>query len=260
LTAGISIAAAVLGIVLALAALLAIWLTRDTLTRQVDEMVSLTGRTLSATRRTIDVTGTTLDKAAGDLETITKMVGDLGGTMDDSTGLIESTGKLVGEDMVDFVNDTQVSLGSVEVSAQVVDDFLRIVSSIPFVGSRYRPAVPLQESVANVSESLAPLPDAFLKIQADLETASANAETLRGEMDTLGDQIEDIGQSVSEARQVVTEYESILASVQTRYDSFQARINRWMTIAYASLTTFLVWMVLSQIAALMQAIALFNNE
>jgi hypothetical protein len=190
---------------------------------------------------------------------ITLMIDDLSGTLEDSSGLITSTGKLVGEDMVSFVNDTRLALGTVESSTRLVDDFLRIVSSVPFLGSRYRPDVPLQESVASVSESLEPLPEAFLKIQGDLQTASANADTLKGEVQALGEQIANIQTSVSDARKVVGDYESILTDIQTRFDRVQARINRWMTMIYASLTIFLAWMLLSQISALMQVIALFNR-
>ena len=254
-TAWFYIFSAVLGIVLGMLAGIGLWMTRERVTLQLTELGALAGRTLEATQLTIDVTGRTLDQAAVDLELIAAMLSNLGGTLDSSGGLISSTADLVGEDMVDFVGDTQASLTSVQNSARFIDDFLGIISSVPFIGGRYRPDVPLTESVSRVSASLDPLPEAFSKISADLDTASANAATLERQIETLSEQVAEIKDTVVEARAVVDEYHGILADTRDRYDAVRERFTVWSNVIYGALTVFLVWLVISQLAALLHGIS-----
>ena len=107
------------------------------------------------------------------------MIDGMGKSMDDSGGLIRSTADLVGVEMVGFVNNTQTSLTSVQSSARVVDDFLGLLSSLPLIGARYKPDVPLEDSIALVKTSMDPLPDSLLKIRRDLDVSAANVATLK---------------------------------------------------------------------------------
>lgn len=260
LTAGFTLFSAALGMLIALTGLIALWVTRDTVTQQVNAMVDLGSRTLDATSRTITVTRRTLEQASGDLDSIHTMIGDLGVTLKDSGSLIASTSDLMGTSMVGMVNDTRTQLSSVEKSAGLVDDFLGLLSAVPFIGGRYKPDVPLKESVARVSTSLDPLPQAFGKISRDLDVASANAETLKKEVDLLGGQVEDIQTSITSAKEVTADYEAILSDARLKFDKFEARIGRWMNVFYASLTIFLVWLLISQVGALLQGVALMRSR
>lgn len=260
MTAWLYIVSAVLGIGVGIAGLVELWLTRPIVTRQVNEASELAGRTLTATQLTIDVAGRTLDQAAVDLELISDLMDDLAGTLQNSTLLIDSTADLVGNDLVSFVGDTQSSLTGVQASARFIDDFLRVVSGVPFIGGRYRPEVPLQESIALVNESLDPLPEAFAEISTDLNTASGNAETLQAEVEALSATVADIETTISDARDVVNTYNEILADTRERYDALQSRLEIWMDRVYIALTVFLAWIVFSQIAALLFGISELRED
>jgi methyl-accepting chemotaxis protein len=258
ITTLIALAAAILGLALSMVGLISLWLTRDDVTRQIQEITSLSGRTLLATQEMLQVAGRTLDQADKDLEMIAVLMADLGTTLENSSGMITSTAELVGEDLVGFVDKTQTSLQSVEQSAQVVDDFLRLLNAVPFLGGRYRPEVPLQESFSRVNDSMDPLPEAFEKIRADLDRASTQADTLRMDVEALGQQVGEIQTGVTDAREVLDAYTEILADTQTHYDAFQSRLMVWVNIAYLGLTFFLVWVFLSQLAVMMQAIVVLS--
>lgn len=255
MTAWIYILSAVVGIILGVAGLVGLWTTRDRVYRQVMEIGDLADRTLEATKLTIDVAGRTLDQAAVDLDLIATLMDDLAGTLDNSGELIGSTADLIGEDMVSFVGDTQASLTGVQSSARFIDDFLGVISAVPFIGGRYRPEVPLQESVSRVNASLDPLPQAFEGIRSDLDTASANAATLQAEVEALGATVGDIETTISDARGVVDTYNEILADTQERFEVVRERVRTWANWVYTGLTAFLAWIVFSQVAALLHGIA-----
>ena len=160
--------------------------------------------------------------------------------------------------MVGFVNNTQTSLTSVQSSARVVDDFLGLLSSLPLIGARYKPDVPLEDSIALVKTSMDPLPNSLLKIQRDLDVAAANVATLKIEMDALAKQVGAIEESLSQARKMVDEYRAILSDVQTRYDRFQARLPVAITITYLGLTGLLTWILMTQIGMLINGIGMLG--
>lgn len=253
---------AVFGLIISIGGLILLWSTKASVTSQVTGTADLVGRTLKATSDTITVAGGTLDEAGADLTLIQGMLGDMAKTLGDSSGMISSTGDLVGTNMVDFVNNTKTSLVSVQNSAKMIDNTLATINSIwvvgPALGKGYDPNLKLQDSVANVSRSLDPLPDAFNKIKRDLDVSSANVATVKTEMDALVKQVDAIQSSLDEARQVVNEYRSIINNVQLRYDAFEKRLPAVITTFYLGLTLVLIWMFITQVGMLLHGIMLLG--
>lgn len=260
LTGVIYIVGAIFGLIISLGGLVVLWSTRHSVTTQLTGTVELVGRTLSATHDTITVTATTLRQASTDLDAATKIVGDVSNTLENSSGLIRSSADLVGNNMVGFVTKTQTSLRSVQTSAKVVDDFLRIVSSIPLIGSGYKPDVPLQDSIANVNKSLEPLPDAFTRMRRDLEVSARNVDTLKTEVEGLTTQIQAIQTSLTEAQRVIDQYQGILADMQQRYDHFQARLPLLLNTLYLGLTFVLIWIFINQLGMLIHGIEMWRSK
>jgi len=258
LTGVIYVIGSIFGLLISLGGLLTLWATKQDVTQNLTGTVALVGRTLTATRDTIGVVSDSLEEAETDLDLLNKMIDGMGKSMDDSGGLIRSTADLVGVEMVGFVNNTQTSLTSVQSSARVVDDFLGLLSSLPLIGARYKPDVPLEDSIALVKTSMDPLPDSLLKIQRDLDVSAANVATLKSEMDALAKQVGAIEESLSQARKMVEEYRAILSDVQARYDRFQDRLPVAITITYLGLTGLLIWMLMTQIGMLINGIGMLG--
>jgi len=136
------------------------------------------------------------------------------------------------------------------------------INSVPFVGpylgNGYNPDLPLQASVAEVSESLDPLPDSLTQIRRDLDVSSANVSTIKSEMETLAKQLESIQSNLVEARKVADEYSKILSGVQTRYDKFENRLPLTIDTIYIGLTGVLIWIFITQLGMLIHGIELLG--
>jgi adhesin HecA-like repeat protein len=262
LTGIIFVIGAVFGLIISIGGLFVLWSTKDKVNRQVTGAVSLFGDALTATRDTIGVVSSTIDEADGNLDAVHQMILDVSDTLDQSSGLISSTGDLIGNNMVDFVTNTQTSLVSVENSAKAVDSILTKITAVPFIGgylgNGYNPDIPLQESVANVNKSMDPLPDSLKKIRRDLDVSSANVATVKGEVTALAIQIDAIQSSLMDARRMVVEYRRILSDVQSRYDKFEQRLPGMINTFYVGLTGVLIWVLITQLGMLLHGIELMG--
>ena len=255
----IYIIGAVFGFIISLGGLMILWTTKAEVTAAVTEAVVLVGRTLAATHETIQVINQSLDQAGEDLDLIQGILGEVAGTLSESDGLLTDTSNMVGSELVSFVEDAQDSLDSVQVGARLVDDALRLVSRVPLLGVRYTPEVPLQESIAEVSRSLEPLPGSFGKIQSGLDTSAAHLATVQLDVERLADEIDQIDTSLSTAHEVSKEYNAILAEVQQRYDQVEERIPLALNLFYLGLTSILVWILITQTGMLIHGIELLQK-
>lgn len=251
----------VIGLLIGLAGLIALWSTRPMVERSVAGSVALMGRTLAATQDTIAILDTSLQQAGTDLDTVQKMMGDISATLDNSRGMIDTTANLVGGQLVDFFKNTSTSLESVQSSATVVDNMLRTITGIPLIGpwlggQRYNPPVPLGDSIANVKKSMDPLPGTLTGIQKDLKTSSSNVATIKGQIDVLTTQVDAIRTSINESRRVVSDYRQVLNDLQSRYQTLAKHLPLAVNLVYLLLTLFLLWILITQAGLLLRGLAL----
>ena len=256
-------ASAIVGLVFGFMGLVALWVTRPAVVREITTSVALVGRTLTATADTIAVVESSIQEAGADLDIMQEMVVDMSGSLESSRGMIDRTGNLVGGQLVDFVDNTRASLDSVQTSADVVDNVLRTITGIPIIGpwlggQRYNPPIPLGESVANVKKSMDPLPDTLFGIQKDLKTTSDNVATMKSQIDTLSGQIDAIRVSIASADKVVNEYRDVTNKLQTRYQQLEKRVPLMINTSYIILTLLLLWLLLQQAGLLLQGLMLLG--
>lgn len=258
------LAGSIIGLLIGLVGLVALWVTRPVVVRSVTGSVALLGRTLTATQDTITILDTSLQQASADLDLVQAMMRDISGTLDNSRGMLDKTANLVGGQLVDFLKNTSTSLDSVQSSATVVDNMLRTITGIPLIGpwlggQSYNPPVPLGESVANVKKSIDPLPNTLSGVQKDLITSSANVAAIKGQMDTLTQQVGAIKTSVSQSRSVVNDYRQVLNELLSRYHILEQRLSLTINLVYILLTVILLWIIATQAGLLLQGLALLGR-
>lgn len=258
LTGVIYVVGALFGLLISVGGLAVLWSTKGTVTRAVNDSVDLASRTLDATRITIGVVSESLEQASTNLELINEIIVDVASSIEDSNGLLTTTAGLVGNDMVGFVEETQESLATVQTSARLVDDTLRFISGIPIIGGRYRPEVPLQDSVAEVSRSLEPLPESFGKIKRELDVSAANLDVVQREVERLGEQVEEIDTSLNDAIDVVDRYRLLMVDLRDRFDVFERYLPATLNTIYLGATAILIWIFITQLGLLLHGIEMLG--
>ena len=166
--------------------------------------------TVAATTNMLDVVNTTLDQAGANIQAIEASLIDVTAALSTASNVADTVGTMIGEDFTRVIAETQTSLDSVETSAKLIDDTLRIVSAVPFIGARYRPEVPLQETISAVNLSLDELPASFAVVQSELEQTSTSVDNIQRDLDNLSMTIGEIETSLTEAKVVLEQYRTVV--------------------------------------------------
>src|SRR5207244_3419001 len=109
-------------------------------------------------------------------------------TIHDTTPTLDSLASLTGQDLPTAISATQTSLASAQTSAQLIDNVLTALTSIPFspVGA-YKPAVPLHTALAQVSSSLDVLAPSLATINASLASDQTNLAVVQAELTNVAE-------------------------------------------------------------------------
>jgi uncharacterized phage infection (PIP) family protein YhgE len=250
---------AILGTLLTGGSAYYIWSTKNSVTQQLIDNIDLFDRSIHTTSDGLKVAELSLDKIRNSIALVKASTHTLASSIEQTGPSVQSLSKLVGNDLPGIVIDTRQSLTAAEDSARLVDDTLRIVSAIPFIGPRYKPAVPLQQSVQNVNQSLQNLPASFYQMQQGILTADQNMQTFKKGIDDLSLELDTFDSSLAEALSAVQQYQDISKELITRVDHFQTSFPVWLQRSYLILSLFLFWLVLLQISLLIQGLQLLGK-
>lgn len=250
---------ALLGFGLSVAGLVVIWTSQSTVLTRVTSTMDTIEMTVVATTNMLDVVNTTLDQAGANIQAIEASLIDVTAALSTASNVADTVGTMIGEDFTRVIAETQTSLDSVETSAKLIDDTLRIVSAVPFIGARYRPEVPLQETISAVNLSLDELPASFAVVQSELEQTSTSVDNIQRDLDNLSMTIGEIETSLTEAKVVLEQYRTVVQILEQEIASLEANLPRWLDYASWSLTIGLIWLLFAQIPIFLVGLALITR-
>lgn len=237
--------AAVLGLLLSVLGFGLVWWAEGRINERVERAATQAREALDATEALLIAVDDSLAGAESELEAVRT-------ALDSTARTTRDFGALAGGDAATVISDTRTALQSLSRTAGVIDTTLRVVSDLPLVGSaRYRPDVPLAESIERVEQSLAPLPTQLVEAERNLNRTAASIESIR---DELGDRPGRPGANTTlrAAQDSVAAYRATVDDLQrstARVEKDFARALRWANL-FASLL--LVWLAVAQIGLLTQ--------
>lgn len=248
---------AVLGLLVSLAGLigLANFSTRVT-TNLIDTLDSLS-QALMITQDGLDVADTALKDADSALSSMTDTLDGVNQSLSGMKPTLNALRTLLGTDLPATIEATQDSLASAETSAKNIDGVLTSISRIPFLGSLvYNPEIPLNETLAGISDSLDPIPGSLRKAKIGLDAASTNLETMNTDLDEVVESTNAISASTVESRRVINEYQTLVSGVRTRVSTMQTNLPGQLRLATLAAAFFFIWLGLAQIGLLIQGLEL----
>ncbi len=143
-------AAGVLGAVLGLRLVAA---EREAATEQLD----LIEAALVATNAAVEVAGESADEIGSALDGVATTVLITGGALEATSELLDGVAELVGEDLPGTVESFRTAMPGLIATASTVDATLRAIDFLTI--DDYDPAVPLDDAIASLDESVTGLPD-----------------------------------------------------------------------------------------------------
>lgn len=256
ITGALLILTALVGWMLSGSSLVWLWNTRPHLTQSAQEWVELSSRTLDTTEGMLQVIEDTLVQAEDTLKRLKSTLESTGTSLRSTVTVVGQVGGLVGVDMVKVVDDTQASLVAASASAKLVDDTLRVVAAIPFIGQQYQPKVTLSESITDIAFSLETMNTSLLQIQTGVEDTARKLDEVRWLLEDLSRQVIKIQPGIADARKRVDEYQVIVSEVQQRNTDIGQALPGLLNTIYTLLVLVLIWIIFSQLSIFLQGLQL----
>ena len=251
--------AAAAGFIFSVAGLFVIWRYRPVVTQSVVDTLGLFDQALNTTQDSLTIVGqvvqsTTIDVAS--LETTTQALAQ---TIHDTNPMLDSLTLLTNKDFPAAIAATQTSLASAQSSAQLIDNVLATLSSIPFIQvPNYQPDVPLHTSLAEVSTSLNSLTPALTVINSSLVDGNMNLGIVEAELNKISETTKGISDALGGAITAIDEYKNVNTQLKTRVEATLLDASGWITTLTWILTLFFGWLLVAQLGLYTQGLDLLR--
>ncbi len=242
--------ASILGLIGGISGLIFTWYTVPGAIQGVTSSIDLFSRTLNSTSQMLLVANDSLKQVDQNVALISSSMKDVASSLQATSKMSDSMATLIGVDLTKSLLKTEDSLVSVRNSAHLIDQILRVASFLP--GTSYNRNMTLEDSIAQVQDSLIPLPASMADVQSNLKQTAQNFNALNQDVSQLSVTIGNIQTSLNQAEIVVSNYQSIISDTQSALERARDRIPLYMKITAGALTFFLVWFVIVQIPLFMR--------
>lgn len=187
---------------------------------------------------TVDASLVMVDRTASALESIEGATRSTARTLGSVSQVIEETSELIAVGVADSLESAVDSLPALVDTGRIIDRTMRALS---LVGVDYDPAIPLDESLSQLEESLQPLPDQLrnqvellTEVQQDIDEIVSDAGQLAGVLfETRIDliEVESVLESASENAAAASETVARIRADVTTYETLGRIVVVAVTVA-----------------------------
>jgi hypothetical protein len=255
------LAGGIAGLVLCIAGLIVLDRVTDQAQVFVEEQISVVDQALSATAEGLALADTSLLQAQETVRTLEQTMSGVGQGISDSVPVLDALSDLLGEQLPATIGVTQETLHSLATSAQVVDDVLALITTIPFLGTeRYNPDVPLHLGFEEVASSLDEIPASLKTAESGLTATRGNLQAVQQDFATMAQDIGQVDYSLQDARFVLEQYQQIVQDLQTMLSSAHRSLPDWLAGVQVAASLVLIWLGITQLGLITQGWELIGRS
>lgn len=245
-----------LGILLSIFILIQIWRNRQPVADKLSTMLEQSSTILQTTDEGLGV----IDQVISNVYTSTIYLDEatqaFSHTVQSTNLFLDSADTFIGENLITTITNTQAALDSAQASAKVIDNILSAMSRIPLIGINYNPTLPLNIALGEVSSSLDPLQGTLKNFQTNLGTTQDNLQVFTDQISVLDKNIIAIDKNLRQAQTTIDSYRSQVKSLKSWVDGAKNNLPTWISTFSWILTVIILWLVIIQIAIMLQGITL----
>jgi methyl-accepting chemotaxis protein len=254
------IGGAIFGILISALGLFTVWRNETILSTRLLGGIDQFSETLVTTGDSLNIIATSLDTARQKINLIQDTTQNLSDAIGATTTTIQSLGDLFGTNLPNVVNDTQQALAGAQTASVLIDDTLKIISAIPFIGARYEPETSLGTSISSVSLSLGKLPETFSEIKSGFDSTSANLLNVQTNVDELTTSISEIDSNLADAQDVVLRYQQNLELISSKLDNLKTDLPGWLKFFALGISIVLLWIAFASVGLFSQGVDLIKKK
>ncbi len=237
-----------------------LWVVRPRVNTAIVEFIDTINLTLNNTNKSLTILDDVIELTKVNIGTLETAVDNLDGTIISLSDSLDTTSVLIGDDLRQTVLESQTALSSAATSAEIIDNTLFFLASVPFIGADYQPEVPLHTSLGNVANNLEEIPESLESMEQTLGEAADGLDTLNIDLNTLVEDIQGFEQDLDEAQTVLGEYNDILVQTQAQTSTLRENIGIYLVFIWVFITGILLWLSITQLNILMQGREYLHGE
>jgi hypothetical protein len=265
--------AGVLGLVLSLAGLSAVWVMKPRVAAIADTTLVALNSNVTTSLKAMEITNQALGATIDSVDALSVMLDATAGSIEDTQPLIDKANTLMSDQLPAAMKSAISSLEAAQQGAVVMEStikslesFQAVMSGVPLLSAfvqqpvqAYDPEVPLADSLGELATSLEDLPDMFVGMSDDLANADDNLATIKASLSTMSKSVGLISGSLSGYQTMVTQSRSSMDSLGSMLSNFQTNLPSILGWAATLLSLFFFWLLAAQVVIFSQGWELFQG-
>jgi methyl-accepting chemotaxis protein len=252
--------AAVFGLIFSIAGVVVVGQAVAAIEVSLNSGLELMDRTLQTTADGLSLADESLEDVQTAVSSLESTIRQSGTALGNVIPSFRSLGDLLGLEVPGTLRSTEQSLGAASQAAEVIDNLLNTLSSIPFLNiATYAPEVPFHESLQDVASNIQDIPGKLEAAQQGITDAIDNLETIKEDVTTIADPIGRIGTSLGETQGVLANYQGIVGDLQQQVTNLQNNVSTWLNWLKWGVWLILIWLGIAQIGLFTQGLELIGR-
>ena len=266
--------AGMIGLLLSLTGLVGILMVRPGIQEASKTTLDTVYTSIDSSQQVIRVTGETLSATYDTVETLSSMLATTAQSLDDTQLILDQVNHVTGKQLPEALEAAHTSLKAAEQSAKSLDTaiksfetFTSIIASTPLFGSLvpkdnqpYDPDKTLAESLGDLAVSLEDMPDTFIEMAKNMKNADDNLVKIQTDLKSMAENVGEIADGLKEYNDMVIDSQSSMEELKTLVSNLrenQAKILNTMSITFA---LFFLWLLAAQVVIFSQGWELYHGE
>lgn len=249
---------AVVSLVIDIAGIVQIWISRDPITRDAINTLDLLNSTLDTSAQGLALAKTSLNSVTTTLGSLQTTVSGAAATISDASTSVNSLSTIVGTKLSGTINAALGTLDAVEATSKTIDQLLSGLASIPFLNLKYDPAKPLSASVGDLTTQLKDVPQSLSDLQKDLNSSGNSLEQVGADAKNLATSLGQVQGEISQLVAVIDQYEAQVKAFQGTVRNLRENIVTivWGIVLFA--TFILVWIGVTMVQTLLRGLEMMG--
>jgi len=265
--------AGILGLVLSLAGLVMVWVTKPTVAGYAGNTIDTLNGSVVTSQKVVDVTGEALGATIDSVDALSEMLATTAATVEDTKPVLAEFNKIMSTTLPSTLKSATDSLGAAQEAAKVLestiqslDAFRFLLSSMPLLGdmiklpeASYNPEKPLADSLGELATNLEGLPDTFVKMSASLSATDDKLASVQGNLVTMSDSVQLISSSLGEYQDMLVQSRSSMDNLTSILTNFQSNLPTILNGVAIVLSLLFAWLLAAQVVILSQGWELYHG-
>jgi flagellin-like hook-associated protein FlgL len=265
--------AGVLGLLLSVGGVVAVWAAKPTATSFVETTFGTLFTSLDTSITATEITGEALSATIDSLDALTTMLGSTAASVEETKPVLDQIDSFLGESLPDTLTSASTSLRTAQQAAVVLEStiqsleaFQSLLGAVPLLGSMvsvpeqsYAPEVPLADSLGNLATDLEKMPEMFVTISTGLSGTDDNLDTIQNSLEMMTSSVTLIAESLGGYETMIGQSLNSLDNLKTNLVNIENQMTGVVNGTAIGLSLVLFWLLMAQVVILSQGWELYQG-